>query len=99
MKPIQAIWKHGRIIPTPLVDWPDGTALVVEPIGESPAAENAGNLLDDDPASIERWLAWFETPEPPDFAPEEEAAWQAARQEQREWEKARFDARAERLAR
>jgi hypothetical protein len=97
MKPIHAIWRHGQIIPTQPVDWPEGTALTIEPIDGSRATEGAGDLLGDDPASIERWLVWFETLEPFDFTPEEEAAWRAAQREQREWEKAQFDERAERL--
>jgi hypothetical protein len=48
----------------------------------------------DDPASIARWLARFDALERLDFTPEEEAAWQAAR---RDWEKSRFDDRADRL--
>ena len=47
--------------------------------------------------SIARWLAWYETLEPLLFTPEEEAAWQVARQENRQREKVRFEERAERL--
>ena len=56
-----------------------------------------GDLLGDDDASIACWLAWFDSLEALSFTPEEEAAWQAARREQRDWEKSRFDDRAERL--
>jgi hypothetical protein len=97
MKTIHAVWKNGQIIPTQAVDWPEGTALAVEPIEESLVADPAGDLFGDDPASIARWLAWFDALEPLTFTPEEEAAWQAARLERRDWEKSRFDERAERL--
>ena len=63
----------------------------------SPAAEPEGDLLGDDPASIARWLAWFDSLEPLEFTLEEEAALEAARQERRDWEKSRSDERAERL--
>ena len=96
MKGIHAIWKDGRMIPTQPVDWPEGTALAVEPIEESLVTDPQGDLLGDDPASIARWLAWFDSLEPLSFTPEE-AAWEAARQERRDWEKSRFDERAERL--
>src|SRR5208337_236612 len=97
MKSIHAVWKNGQIVPTQPVDWPEGTALVVEPIEESLVTDPQGDLLGDDPASIARWLAWFDSLEPLSFTPEEEAAWEAARRERRDWEKSRFDERAERL--
>jgi len=97
MSTVHAIWKNGQIVPTEPVDWPEGTALSVEPIDEALFNESDGDLLGDDPASIERWLAWFDTLEPLNFTPEEEAAWHAARREQHDWEKSRFDSRAERL--
>ena len=99
MKAIHAIWKNGQIVPTQPVDWPEGTALAVEPIeGQSPLLTDAeGDLLGDDPASIARWIAWFDSLEPLNFTPEEEAALQEARRQRRDWEKSRFDERAERL--
>jgi hypothetical protein len=97
MSKIHAVWKNGQIVPTQPVDWPEGTALAVGPIDASLVTDPAGDLLGDDPASIERWLAWFDSLEPLNFTPEEEAAWQAARREHRHWEKSRFDERAERL--
>jgi hypothetical protein len=97
MKAIPAVWKGGKIVPTQPVDWPEGTALVVEPVDEGKQAELEGDLLGGDAASIARWLAWYETLEPLLFTPEEEAAWQVARQENRQREKVRFEERAERL--
>jgi hypothetical protein len=97
MKAIHAIWKDGRVVPTQPVDWPDGTPLTVEPIEEPRAADSGGDLLGDDPASIARWLAWYDTLEPLIFTPEEEAAWEAARRESRHREKSRFPERAEQL--
>ena len=97
MKMIHAVWKNGQIVPTQPVDWPEGTALAVEPIEELLVTDPQGDLLGNDPASIARWLAWFDSLEPLSFTPEEEAAWEAARRERRDWEKSRFDERAERL--
>ena len=97
MKPIHAIWIDGRIVPTQPVDWPEGTALAVEPIEESLVTDPEGDLLGEDPASIARWVAWFDSLEPLNFTPEEEAAWHAARRQRRDWEESRFDERGERL--
>jgi hypothetical protein len=33
-KTIHAVWRNGQIVPTQPVDWPEGTALAVEPISE-----------------------------------------------------------------
>jgi hypothetical protein len=74
MKTIHAVWKNGQIIPTQAVDWPEGTALVVEPIEESLVTDPEGDLFGDDPASIARWLAWFDSLEPLNFTHEAEAA-------------------------
>jgi len=97
MRTIQAIWKNGQIVPTQSVDWPEGTTLTVEPIEAELAAEPEGDLLGDDPVSIARWLAWFDSLEPLQFSSDEENALQIARQERRDWEKSRFNERAERL--
>jgi hypothetical protein len=97
MNTIHAVWKDGQIVPMQPVDWPEGTALAVKPIEESLLNDLEGDLLGDDSASIARWLAWFDKLEPLIFTQEEETAWQRARREQRDWEKSRFDNRAERL--
>jgi hypothetical protein len=97
MKTILAVWKNGQIVPTQTVDWPEGTALAVEPINDSIASGAQTDLLGNDPASIARWLTWFDSLEALDFTPEEEAAWQTARQERHDWEKSRYDERSERL--
>jgi hypothetical protein len=97
MKAIHAIWRNGEIVPMQPVDWPEGTALTVEPVDELRATKPEGDLLGDDPESVARWLAWYDTLEPLNFTPEEDAAWQAARRERRDWEESRFDGRAERL--
>jgi hypothetical protein len=97
MKAIHAVWKQGQIVPSQPVDWPDGTVLTVAPIEAAGAAESEGDILGDDPASIARWLSWYETLEPLIFTPEEEAVLQAARRDGRDWEKSRFNERAEQL--
>jgi hypothetical protein len=61
MKSIQAIWINGQIIPTQPVDWPEGTALAVEPIESAASPEDMTDLLADDPDSIRRWLVWLDS--------------------------------------
>ena len=71
--------------------------LGVEPIEESLATDSDVDLFGDDPASIARWLAWFDSLEPLCFTADEDAAWRAARHERRDWEKSHFDDRADQL--
>ena len=97
MTTIHAVWKSGQIVPTQPVDWPEGTALAVEPIEESLVTDPVSDLLGDDSASIAHWLDWFDSLEPLHFTLEEQTAWQRARRERRDWEKSQFDLRAERL--
>jgi hypothetical protein len=97
MKTIRTVWRNGQIVPTQTVDWPEGTALSVGPVGETLVNDRDSDLLGDDPASIARRLAWFDSLEPLCFTPDDEAAWQAARRDRRDWEKSQFNDRAERL--
>jgi hypothetical protein len=62
MSTVDAIWENGQIVPTEPVDWPEGIVLSVEPIKEALFDESTGDLLGDDPPSIERWLARFHSP-------------------------------------
>lgn len=85
MKSIHAIWKDGRIVPTQPVDWPDGTALSVEPLEQSSAAVPEEDLTGDDPTAISRWLTYFDALPPLRMAAAEEAEWQAARRQMKDY--------------
>ena len=86
MKTIRAVWRNGQIVPTQTVDCPEGTALSVGPVEEMLANDRDSDLLGDDPASIARWLAWFDSLEPLCLTPDEEAGMaRYARRERRDW--------------
>ena len=72
MKAVHAVWRNGGIVPTQPVDWPDGTALVVEPVDPPGASDSEGDLLGDTHEAIARWLAWCDTLEALIFTPEED---------------------------
>jgi hypothetical protein len=97
MNTIHAVWKNGQIVPTEPVDWPEGTELAVGPVGEPMLTAPDGDLLGDEPASIARWLTWLDSLEPLIFTPAEQAEWDAARREERDWEKSRFNETSEPL--
>jgi len=97
LKAIQAIWMNGQIIPTQPVDWPEGTALAVEPVEAHARPDIETDLRGDDPESIERWVRWLDSLEPLNFTPSQAAALSEARAQRRDWQKSQFDANAERL--
>ena len=74
MQSIRATWKNGRIVPDVPVDWPEGCRLMIEP-------ENVGTMSvgasDEDwsnsPEAVADWLAWYDSLEPLEFTPEEQA--------------------------
>jgi hypothetical protein len=97
MNAIKATYCNGQIVPAGPVDWPDGTELVIEPVIP---AESLGLQDEDwptDPEGIARLLALMDRIPPPETTPEDEAKWQAARQAQKEFEKAIFLEHAARL--
>ena len=97
MTPIKAIARNGRIEVDDPIDLPDGTELTI-PIPDSTATSR---LADEDrpesPAAIAEWIRWYDALEPLAFTPEERAAWQAARKEQKEFELAQWQKRSERI--
>jgi hypothetical protein len=97
MQAVRTTWINGKIVPDGPVDWPDGCRLTIDP---EPSASFVGMTEDeqgDDAESITRWIAAFDAIPPLEMSPAEEAAWQAARTAQREFDVAKFDERAETL--
>jgi hypothetical protein len=101
MNSITATVKNGQIILSHPLRWPDGTELIIKPAESGSRGGTMVGMTEeaqgDDPESIARWLAAFDAIPPLVMTPAEEAEWQAARQAQREFEKATFHDRAEKL--
>ncbi len=84
MTAIKAIVKNGRIELATPPDWPEGCAVIVEPL--QVPSEKVG--LDesewrDDPASLADWDHWIKTFQPLEFTPEEKAAFARFQEEMR----------------
>ncbi len=98
MTPVTAIVRNGRLeLPRP-IDLPDGTAIQIwlpEP-GETDAVAADEPMTADE---IARTLAAMERIEPFEMTGEERAALEADRRARKEWEKAHFDERAEKVRR
>jgi hypothetical protein len=84
MKAIRGVVKNGRVEVDAPPDWPDGTPVRVELGLNDPSKDD-----DESPETIEEiqaWLHWYHTLEPILMTPEEEAAWEADRKMQKEFD-------------
>ncbi|MFI5459688.1 MAG: hypothetical protein ACHRXM_30045 [Isosphaerales bacterium] len=74
MEVIRATWKNGQIVPDGPVDWPEGCRLVVEPepAGTEPIGGREENWSDS-PEAVSDWLRWYDSLEPLEITPQEEA--------------------------
>ena len=75
MNAVKATWTNGRILPGEPITWPEGSELMVEPVGA--VGERVG--VDeaewrDDPAALADWDNWLRTIEPQVLTDEERAA-------------------------
>jgi hypothetical protein len=93
---IKGTYKNGQIVLDEVADWPEGSRVVVERVGEEGTIGIPEEAWTDSPEAIAEWLGWYDSLEPLILTPEEETEWQAARQAQKEFEIARFEERAKR---
>lgn len=97
MSTVRAVVQNGRIELEHPLDLPNGTPLLI-PLPD--ASQSLGMPDDDRPESreeIEAWLRWYDSFEPVEFKPEELAAWNAARAEDKQRELAQWDERSKRI--
>ncbi len=90
---------NGQVVLDNPADLPEGSRVLVEPITEEEPLGIREEDWPDTPEAIAAWLRWYDSLEPIERTPEEEAEWQAARSAQKEREKAAFGERAEKLRR
>jgi hypothetical protein len=95
MNAIRSVVKNGRVEVDAPPEWPDGTPVRVE-LGLN------GKSEDDDegpetPEEIQAWLHWYHSLEPIVMTREEEAAWEADRQMQKEFDIANAAERDQRI--
>ena len=97
MNTTKATWTNGQIVLDSPVDWPEGLRLSIEPDqSQAPGVGDEGAMT---PEEIARTLAAMDQVEPLEMTDEERAAWEAERQDRKEWEKAHFAEHAEKLRR
>jgi hypothetical protein len=95
MNAIRSVVKNGRVEVDAPPDWPDGTPERVE------LGLNGQSEYDDErpetPDEIQAWLRWYHSLEPIVMTPEEEAAWEADRKMQKEFDNANAAERDRRI--
>ncbi len=72
-----------RVVDAP-PNWPDGTPVRVE-LGSNRKSEYDGECPET-PEEIQAWLRWYHSLEPIVMTPEEEAAWEADRKMQKDFD-------------
>jgi hypothetical protein len=86
MNAIRATWTNGQIVPAEPVDWPEGSALIMEPLASK--REKIGLTEDewrDDPESIAEWERGVRSIEPPEYTEEEQAEMARYREQYRRY--------------
>ena len=97
MTTIKAIIRNGRIEVDEPIDLPDGTELRIPMPDLAPTLGIRDDESSDTPEAIEAWIRWYDSLEPVAFTPEERAAWDAARREQKQFELAQWQLQSQRL--
>jgi hypothetical protein len=97
MTAVRATWQNGQIIPDRSVDWPEGCELIVAPVANEASQSLHKEDLPCSSEEIAEQLRLMDQIQPFIMTPEEDAAWQADRRAQREFEKSKFFEHAEEL--
>ena len=97
MNAVKGTVKNGHIVLDSPTDLPEGCRVRVEPITDGETFGVREEEWQDTPEAVDAWLQWYDSLEPLQMTPQEEADWLAARQARKEREKATFGERAEKL--
>lgn len=85
MKAIKGTYREGQVVLAAPADWPDGTEVIVEPMPREQTLGIREEDWPDTPEAIAEWLKWYDSLEPLEFTPEEEAEIAAWRQKNKEY--------------
>jgi hypothetical protein len=78
-------WKNGQVILDKPADWPEGCRVTIEPAAKEEPLDMREEDWQDTPEAIADWLQWYDSLEPLEMTPQEEAEWQAARTAMKEY--------------
>lgn len=71
MSKVSAIWKNGQVVLQQPATWPEGSQLRIEAVDDKPglSEEEWANS----PEAITDWIHWYDSLEPLQITPEDEA--------------------------
>jgi hypothetical protein len=81
MNTVKGTWKNGQVVLDSPTDWPDGCRVLVEPAPEGVTIGIREEDWPTTPQAIADWLQWYDSLEPIEITPEEEANLAAWRQQ------------------
>jgi hypothetical protein len=99
MTTVKAIIRNGRIEVDAPIDLPDGTELTISLPDAAQILRTREQDQADPPEAVEAWIRWYDSLEPLEFTSQERAAWEAARQAQKEFELAQWEKHSKDLER
>lgn len=73
MNAITGVYSAGKITLDAAADWPDGCRVLIEPVAGPPGRGLAEEEWQDTPEAVAGWSRWYDSLEPLEFTPEEEA--------------------------
>lgn len=73
MSPITGIWQDGHVVLDGVTDWPDGCRVLVEPVSMDETIGLSEDEWRDSPEAVAEWIQWYESLEPLEITPEEQA--------------------------
>ena len=73
MSPITGIWQGGHVVLDGVTDWPDGCRVLVEPVSMDETIGLSEDEWRDSPEAVAEWIQWYESLEPLEITPEEQA--------------------------
>jgi hypothetical protein len=85
MNAIKATWTNGKIVPAEPVDWPEGSQLLVEPVGPSEKIGLDEADWRDSPEALSDWEAWIKAIEPLEYTEQERAELERYREDFRRY--------------
>jgi hypothetical protein len=97
MRTITATVRNGRVETDDPIELPEGTRLLVVPADAPEAHADEEHDWDDTPDGVAAWVAQLHALEPFILTDDDRHRIAEARAEQRAWELANFDARADKL--
>jgi hypothetical protein len=85
MNAIQGTWRNGHVVLDAPAGWPEECRVLVEPVASQEKIGLTEDEWSDAPQAIEDWIRWYDSLEPLELTPSEEAEIAAWRRQVKEY--------------